>query len=160
MVQVYNGHYGHHLVYLTGEQFKLVAQLNVALNVIDPAAVFFARASICAFLFRMIGDIRKWALGIGLAMLLNAVVFIGTSIIFGVQCVPLRHRYDPLSPGKCINLVYFDNVVRVFSGKCSSQATSSIFLSTLTQLFTTSPELCSRLYMRTRTVLCATTYSN
>ena len=117
MLQVYRGHYGHHEVYLTKQQLQLVYQLNVALNIIDPAAVFFARASICAFLFRLIWNVQKGVYVLWLAMCMNAVVFIGTSITFGVQCIPFKRRYDMTSPGRCMNLVHFDDILRIFSGE-------------------------------------------
>ena len=117
MVQVYDAHYGHHRVYLSFEQLKILDQTNLAVNIFNPAGLFFARASICVFLLRIVGTFRKWAYTLWFAMFLNAVVFIGTSITYGVVCIPFRHSYDSKYPGRCMNHNIFDNILKSFSGE-------------------------------------------
>ena len=117
MVQVYNGHYGHHRIYLTFDQLKIIDQTNLAVNILNPASLFCARASICAFLLRILGTFRTWRYALWMALFLNTSVFVGTSVTYGVVCVPFRHSYDSKYPGTCMNHVHFDDILKIFSGE-------------------------------------------
>ena len=141
MIQIFDGHYGHHHVLLTPNQLIIVQKTNIAINTLNPLSIGFTRASIIVFLLRIIGFIRKWErllwaglvlnfavmcvnvyinpLLIPIALILMVIGRTGTCITYWIICIPTNKYFYPSTPGWCLNRHTLDLVNQVFAGMCS-----------------------------------------
>ncbi|KAI9651944.1 MAG: hypothetical protein M1831_007486 [Alyxoria varia] len=93
--QVHYG-FGRHVYYKQPFQLIAIAKLNTAVNILNAAALFFARSSIALFLLRMTKSAsnKYRTTAIWVAFALNIAVAIATIVPFAVICVPLRAFWD------------------------------------------------------------------
>ena len=124
MVQVYQGAFGHHIIFLTQSQVILDFKWLVVVTIFQSFSVFLSRASICLFLLRIFARIRRWTIFIYIAFTLNVLVFIGNLILYATICVPLdklwNQIWDPMASGHCTNLNTFNGLTRFFSCEYTS----------------------------------------
>ena len=116
LVQVYKGGYGRHEITFTMHQAVVVQQTNLALNILGAATLLLSRSSICVFLLRIVDRLRFWTYYLYGAMALNTCVWIGTTIIFILTCVPLSKLWKPHTDGFCLNPEVIDKAGKTFAG--------------------------------------------
>ena len=94
MIEIYDGHYGHHHVLLTPAQLITIQKTNIAVNTFNPVSLAFTRASIIVFLLRIIGSIRKWRRMLHAGLLLNFAIMYGPPLPLRPSCVVLSDDND------------------------------------------------------------------
>lgn len=128
-VQIYVGGFGRHQYYLTSEQLVVVEKSNVAVNIFLAASFFFSRASICVLLLRVVQKVWLWRWILYGLLVLDAMVGIGTILVYAFLCVPLDKTWYPEKVGHCMAFSTLDKSATVFAGnQCFFQTSSWICL--------------------------------
>ena len=122
--QVHLG-YGRHAAYLPMENASKLGALNIVVTDINALVLFFIRTSICIFLLRMtqgLNNSLQWSISIWIAFTLNALVLIGTIVLYSILCIPLNSLWDLSVQGNCSVLEHATTTIKALGGMHSKNS--------------------------------------